>query len=92
MQDITNWQPISLLNYDYKIYTKIIATTLQSSLEDIIDSEQTAVIRGRSIIENLQLNRDIILYDNLNNLEAAIIALDQKEAFEKIEIQPLTNS
>ena len=85
MRDIANWRPISLLNYDYKIYTKIIATTLQSSLEDIIDSEQTAAIRGRSIIENLQLNRDIISFANLNKLEAAIIALDQEEAFDKVD-------
>lgn len=85
MRDIANWRPISLLNYDYKIYTKIIATTLQSSLEDIIDSEQTAAIRGRSIIENLQLNRDIISFANLNKLEAAIIALDQEKAFDKVD-------
>ena len=87
MQNITNWRPISLLNYDYKIYTKVIATILQGSLEDIIDSEQTAAIRGRSIIENLQLNRDIISYANLNNLEAAIITLDQEKAFDKVDRQ-----
>ena len=66
-------------------YKQVIATILQSSLEDIIDSEQTAAICGRSIIENLQLNWDIISYGNLNDLEAAIIMLDQEKAFDKVD-------
>ena len=84
MEDITNWRPISLLNYDYKIFTKILATKMHPSLNDIIGTEQTAAIRGRAIIENLQLNRDIISYANLNNLEASIITLDQEKAFDRV--------
>ena len=85
IEDITNWRPISLLNYDYKIFTKILATKMQSSLNDIIGTEQTAAIKGRTIIENLQLNRDIISYANLNNLEASIITLDQEKAFDRVD-------
>ena len=58
---------------------------MQPSLNDIIGTEQTAAIRGRTIIENLQLNRDIISYANLNNLEASIITLDQEKAFNRID-------
>ena len=50
MEDTTNWRPISLLNYDYKIFTKVIANRMQTSLNDIIGTEQTAAIRGRTII------------------------------------------
>ena len=39
---------------------------MQTSLNDIIGTEQTATIRGRTIIENLQLCRDIISYVNIN--------------------------
>ena len=66
MEDITNWRPISLLNYDYKIFTKILANRIQGSLDDIINTDQTVAIKGRTIIENLQLNRDIISYANIN--------------------------
>ena len=45
-----------LNSYDYKIFTKTIATIIQSSQEDITDSEQTAAIRGKTIIENLHFN------------------------------------
>ena len=87
IEDITNWRPISLLNYDYKILTKTLANRIQSSLNDIIGTEQTAAIRGRTIIENLQLNRDIISYANFNNLEASIITLDQEKAFDRVDRQ-----
>lgn len=85
IEDITNGQPVSLLNYDYKIFTKVIANRIQSSLEDIIGSEQTAAVRERTIIENLLLNRDIIAYANLNNLEASIITLDQEKVFDRVD-------
>ena len=70
-------------------HKQVIATILQSSLQDIIDSEQTAAIRGRSITESLLLNRDIISYANLNDLEAAIITLDQEKAFDKVDWESL---
>ena len=80
MEDINNWRPVSLFNYDYKIFKKVIANRIQSSLEDIIGSEQTAAVREKTIIENLQLNRDTIAYANLNNLETSIITLDQEKS------------
>ena len=84
MENITNWQPISLLNYDYKIL-KILANRLRNSLTDIISTEQTAAIKCRTIVENLQLNRDIISFANINKLEASIITLDQKKAFDRVD-------
>ena len=58
---------------------------MQSSLNDIISTEQTAAIKGRTIIENLQLSRDIISFANTNELEASIITLDQEKAFGRVD-------
>ena len=52
-EDISNWRSISLLNYDNKIYTKILENKIQSTLENIIDPKQAAAIKGKTIIENL---------------------------------------
>ena len=57
---------------------------MQSSLNDIISAEQTAAIKGRTIIENLQLSRDIS-FANTNELEASIITLDQEKAFGRVD-------
>ena len=58
MEHITNWRPISSPNH------------LQNSLADIISTEQTAAIKGRTIIENRQLNTDIS-FVNINELKQA---------------------
>ena len=84
-EDIANWQPISLLNYDNKIYTKILANNIQPTLEDIVRPEQTTSKKGRIIIENLQLNRNVMSYTNANKIQTTMIALDQEKAFDKVE-------
>ena len=45
-EDIANWQPMSLLKYDNKTYTKVLANNIQPTLEDIIGPEQTASKKG----------------------------------------------
>ena len=81
-KNITNQRSILLLNYDSKIYTKILVNKIQPTLEDIIDPRQTAAINGRTIIEILRLNRDNA---NANKIQAAILALDQGKAFDTIQ-------
>ena len=44
-EDISDWCPISLLNSDNKIYSKILTNKIQPTLEDIIGLEQTAAIK-----------------------------------------------
>ena len=38
---IKNWRPISLLNVDYKILTKVLALRIKSILPEIINRNQT---------------------------------------------------
>ena len=47
-KDITsleNWRPISLLNVDYKIATKVIANRVNSAISTIIHNSQTGFIK-----------------------------------------------
>ena len=62
-EDITNWRPISLVNCDSKLYTKVLVNKIQPPLEDIIGLKQTVAIKERTIIDNMQLNRDVISYE-----------------------------
>ena len=59
---IKNWRPISLLNVDYKIISKIITTRLSKVLHKIIDIDQTSSIPGRLILDNCHLYRNILDY------------------------------
>ena len=81
---LKNWRPISLLNTDYKICTKVLANRLRRVISLILSEDQTCGIPDRSIFENLFLIRDTIDLVNHKELSAAIISLDQEKAFDRV--------
>ena len=48
---IQNWRPISLLNVDLKILSKVLANRIKKYLPFLISSNQTAYVEGRFISE-----------------------------------------
>ena len=60
--DITNWRPITLLNTDYKIIEKLFANRIKPILENIIQSNQKAYLKGMQISENVRFAHDITFY------------------------------
>ena len=44
---LENWRPISLINVDAKIMTKVIATRIKNVLPDIIHYNQTGFVKDR---------------------------------------------
>ena len=80
---LTNFRPISLINTDVKIITKVLTERLLYKLPSIIHSTQTAVY-GRKIDQNIHLVRDLIDLANRNDETAAFIFLDQEKAFDRV--------
>jgi hypothetical protein len=81
---ISNWRPISLSNCDLKICTKALAIRLGTHSEEIIHSNQTAYVPGRSVMDNL---RTLQYYarQKLDKIgDRIIISLDAKKAFDSI--------
>ncbi|WAR02674.1 YTX2-like protein [Mya arenaria] len=76
--------PISLLNTDRKVFSKITTTRMSVVLPSIISLSQTCSIRGRSILDNVHLSRNIVDYCNQKELSAAFINLDQKKVFDRV--------
>ena len=83
--EISNWRPITLLNTDYKIIAIIYASRLRGILPFIINEDQKAYIEGRQITESVRLTQDIIDYTDENDRPGAIIFLDQKKAYDRVE-------
>jgi len=46
---VTNFRPITLLNCDYEILSKVINNRLCSLLPKLIKNDQTGFIKGRNI-------------------------------------------
>ena len=83
-QDIANYQPITLLNADYKMYTKILAVRLSRVVHEIVHLDQAGFIPNRQISDQTQLCRTMIDYAEATEDNSIIIALDQEKAYDKI--------
>ncbi len=82
---LKNWRPISLLNSDYKILTKIIATRMTPALAGLIHENQTCGVPGRSSFENLYNLSAIVDQVLENDDRLLLVTLDQEKAFDRIE-------
>ena len=82
---ITNYRPITLLNVDYKIISKVINTRMQKTLSQLIHPDQNGFQKNRNINNNFRLTFDVIDYVNHRNIPGAILSLDIQKAFDSID-------
>ena len=83
--NIKNWRPLTLMNVDYKLFSKIIANRIQEIINDIIHNDQTGFMKGSFIGENLLYLTSLIEYCEKNAISAIIISFDFEKAFGKVE-------
>ena len=81
---VKNWRPITLLNYDYKIYAKILANRMEEAT-DLIGNQQTGFIRGRSIHNNIRRTQEVLVHLRKNNLPGIIAEIDFSKCFDRID-------
>ena len=81
---LQNWRPISLLNVDYKIVTKVIAMRFKHLLPNLINRNQVGYVKGRTITENIRLISDIMFFTKECNLPGILINVDFSKAFDSV--------
>ena len=74
-----------LLNCDYKIAAKAVATRMKRVLPDIINNDQTGFLKGRSIGENVRLLNSVISYAEQQNVPGMLLFIDFEKAFDTLE-------
>jgi hypothetical protein len=89
---IGNWRPITLSNCDIKIFTKTIANRVSKVLDKIIIPTQTAYIPGRIVHENLRMFEFYRKYCYENNVDAVLMSLDAKKAFDSVDHRYMFNT
>ncbi len=82
---VKNWRPISLLNVDYKIITKVMSLRLQNCLADLIHPNQSGFISDRYIGESIRSIQDIMAYTDKNKLSGLLLFIDFEKAFDSVE-------
>lgn len=82
---LKNWRPITLLNLDYKLISKVLATRLKNILPSIIHTDQTGFIKNRYIGENINRIFSIIDYAEEQEIPAILMSVDYEKAFDMLE-------
>ena len=82
-KDVRNYRPITLLNVDYKILTRILSDQLKKVCEATISSPQKGFVPGRQITD---LTKQLYLlqeYVEAQDQEALMVMLDMEKAFDR---------
>ena len=85
LSDLKNWRPISLLNIDYKILSKVLAKRMEQHLPKLIHSDQTGFVNGRYIGQNIRLLSDIMAFSDSKNFQGILLFVDFEKAFDTLE-------
>ena len=77
---LKNWRPISLLNVDYKVASKVIAERMKSVLPRLISEDQVGYIKGRRITDNIRNIVDLLHYTKVEEKAGILVNIDFEKA------------
>ena len=89
---LTNWRPLSLLNTDYKILTKVLSSRLQSVIKPLVNEDQVGFLKGRQISTNCRKILDIFESTSLKANPGFAMFLDFQKAFDSVSWNFLFNT
>ena len=81
---ISKWRPISLLNVDYKIISKIFASRLKKVLPNLILSQQTACVAQRCINGSRRIISDLLSVTKKVNFKEYLVITDIEKVFDSL--------
>ena len=83
---IKNYRPISLLSHSYyKIFTRLLQTRIERTLEENQPREQAGFRKGCSTTDHLHALNQIIEKSNEDNFPLCIGFIDYEQAFDTVE-------
>lgn len=81
---ITNWRPITLLNVDYKVISKVIAARIAACINKLVNEDQHGFIKGRYIGIATRRIEDCIRYLEGSGEKGLIVSLDFQKAYDSV--------
>ena len=75
---IKNWRPVSLLNADMKLISKLLASRLKSVISSIMNENQVAYINNRFVSESGRPISDVLEITNSLDIEGLLMTVDIK--------------
>ncbi|KAG1139332.1 hypothetical protein G6F37_011272 [Rhizopus arrhizus] len=84
LSTLKNWRPISLINCDAKIYTRIINQRMRSVMDTIINRYQTGFLGDRFIAENGMVLNILMEQAHVQRRPEIGLLLDQEMAYGRV--------
>ncbi|CAN1752592.1 LINE-1 retrotransposable element ORF2 protein [Linum perenne] len=85
---MSDLRPISLCNVRYRIVAKVLANRMRSIMSDIIPEEQSAFIKGRSIVDNVLIAFETLHAMNIRRtakIGEVGLKVDISKAYDRVE-------
>ena len=82
---LKNWRPISLMNVDYKIASKVLALRLKKVIPQVVHWNQTGFVADRYIGDSIRSIWDVMEFTKQKNISGILLALDFEKAFDSLE-------
>ncbi|KAF5332006.1 hypothetical protein D9611_008889 [Ephemerocybe angulata] len=82
--DIANYRPITVLNADYKAFTKALTIRLAPVALKLIHTDQAGFMAGRRIDDHTELIKLMIKWCEKEEEDGMLVFLDQEKAYDRI--------
>ena len=87
-QRVSEYRPIALCNFYYKIISKILTKRLQPLLADIVSENQSAFVQGRAISDNVLITHEVLHYLKTSDAQkrcSMAVKTDMSKAYDRLE-------
>jgi hypothetical protein len=86
VDEMKSFRPISLLNYSFKIFSKVLTVRLERVSQRLVAKEQSAFIRGMYILESVVIAHEIVHSIHKSKDPGVILKLDYEKAYDRVNI------
>jgi len=83
-RDMKNFRPISLIKYSFKIFSKVLTNRLALVADRLVDTNQSAFIKGRYILESVVIAHEVVHNVHSSKQPGVILKLDYEKAYDRV--------
>jgi hypothetical protein len=82
---LKKYRPISLINYSFKIFSKVLNNRIEALCGRLLAPNQTIFVRGRFILESVKSSHEIIHDAVKKKQKWIILKLDYEKAYDRVD-------
>lgn len=83
--ECSNWRPLSLINTDVKLFSKVLSCCLEKFLPKLIHPDQSGFVKKRLSSDNLRRLLHIVNSSPDPKVSSAVLSVDAEKAFDHLE-------